>query len=91
MTMINNMKAYDWATWVMGIWRSVIGGGAGAVAGSFGPMVTDPKDWNIHQGLGNVFESMAIGFVIGALVHLFIFLSTHPAPDPVPQTQEVPK
>lgn len=76
-----NLAAYDWQTWIVGIWRSVVGGGAGAVAGSFGPMVTDPKDWNLGSGLGHVLESMVISFILVGIVHMMIFLQTHPAPE----------
>lgn len=81
MTMLTNARGYDWATWVMGIMRAFISGGAGAIAGAFGPMVTDPKDWNLGGGLNHVLESMAIGFLIAGLTHLGIFLQTHATPE----------
>lgn len=82
-TMAKNFASYDWATWVVGIMRSFISGGAGAVSGAIGPMVTDPKDWNLGTGFNHVLESMLIGFLIAGFVHLAIFLQTHAVPEPI--------
>jgi hypothetical protein len=81
-----NARQYDWATWLMGIFRSLIGGGAGAVSGAFGPMLTDPKDFNLGGGIGHTMETMGIGFVIGGIVNMCIFLQTHGSPDRLTDT-----
>ncbi len=71
-TMIRNGSRYDWATWVMGMWRAVVGGGAGAVAGF---IVGD------HSTVMATFRAMGESFLIVGAVHMFIFLQTHPGPD----------
>lgn len=87
-TIAGNIKSYDWATWLIGIMRAFISGGAGALAGATGPMIVDPKDWNLGAGLHNTLISMLIGFVLLGIVHMGIFLQTHGAPE---QTQEAHK
>lgn len=72
--MLKNGSQYDWKTWLMGIWRAMIGGGAGAVAG----LVT-----NLGTGLQHTLVSMGEAFTIVAVVHMFIFLQTHPGPDTI--------
>jgi hypothetical protein len=88
MLLISNAKSYDWSTWFMGIMRSFIAGGAGAVAGVAGPMYQDPKDWNLGAGLHSVLVSMGIGFFISGVIHMMIFLQTHGAPEPVPPSEQ---
>ena len=81
MTMMGNARGYDWATWVMGIMRSFIGGGGGALAGALGPMATDSDHFNLGAGFHHTLASMGVGFVIVGIIHLGIFLQTHGAPD----------
>lgn len=86
LTAVSNVKAYDWATWLMGIWRAFISGGAGAIAGAFGPMLTDPKDFNLGSGLGHTFSSMGVSFLLVGTVQMCMFLQTHGAPDQLKQS-----
>lgn len=81
MKLTSNLMTYDWTTWLVGIMRSFISGGAGAVAGAIGPMATDPKDWNLGEGLPHVLQSMAVSFIVVGIVHMMIFLQTHGTPE----------
>jgi hypothetical protein len=67
-TMIRNGSQYDWATWMMGMWRAVVGGGAGFIVGD-------------HSTVMATFRAMGESFLIVGAVHMFIFLQTHPGPD----------
>lgn len=82
-TILTNARKYDWATWQMGIMRAFIAGAAGAMAGGTGPMLLDPKDFNLNSGLLHTLASIGIGCFIGGVTQLGIFLHTHPGPDPV--------
>lgn len=82
-TMIQNASRYDWSSWVVGILRSFVQGGGGALAGFLGPMATDSKDFNLGSGLGHTLLSMLIGFFIAGCVQMGMFLKTHGAPDPI--------
>lgn len=83
-TMASNASRYDWTTWLMGIFRSFVAGGAGAIAAPIGPMLMDGKDYNLGSGgLGKVLASMGIAFLVTGLTGMGIFLKTHGAPDPI--------
>jgi hypothetical protein len=82
MLMLTNLGKYDWATWLVGIWRAIITGGTGGVISGFASMGIDPEHFNLTTGLGHVFRLAGIMFVAMAFVHLVLFLNTHPAPDP---------
>jgi hypothetical protein len=79
----SNLVDYDWQTWLVGIGRSFVGGGAGAIAGGAGPMYIDPAKFNLSNGVRALLTSMGIGFLISGIVHMAIFLQTHGAPEPV--------
>lgn len=81
--MVVNAKGYDWKTWLVGILRSAISGGAGAVVGMLGPMATDAHDFNFQSaaGIKHTVVSMLVGFGVSAFVHMMMYLQTHSAPD----------
>lgn len=83
MAMLKNAEQYDWSTWLVGIMRSFVSGSAGAVVGVLGPMATDAHDFNLTSdaGLHHTLVSMGVGFLIGGIVHMAMFLQTHSAPD----------
>lgn len=81
MTAMSNAQDYDWHSWLIGIMRSFVGGGAGAVAGMLGPMATDGDHFNLTNGLHHTLISMGISFLIVGIMHMAIFLQTHSAPD----------
>jgi hypothetical protein len=83
LTMKTNAKGYDWASWLMGIWRALVAGGAGAAGGLIGNVIVDPAHFNFTGGLRPLLTSMGISFLVVGLAHMLIFLQTHPAPDPV--------
>lgn len=80
-TIIQNASGYDWSTWSIGLMRSFLQGGGGALVGILGPMATDGKDFNLGSGLSHTLISMLIGFCIAGLLQLGMFLKTHGAPD----------
>jgi hypothetical protein len=82
-TALQNAKRYDWRTWWTGAMRALISGGAGGVVSGLGTMGIDPEHFNLTSGVGRTLELMGIVFVFQALVHLAIFLQTHPGPDPL--------
>lgn len=82
-TMIVNASRYDWSTWSMGLMRSFLQGGGGALVGFVGPMATDSRDFNLGSGLGHTAISMLIGFGIAGALQMGMFLKTHGAPDPI--------
>jgi hypothetical protein len=81
MQIITNAVEYDWATWRMGIMRAFVTGGAGSLAAPTGPMIMDPKDYNLSNGLVRVLASILIAFTFTGLAALGVFLKTHGAPD----------
>lgn len=81
MQALSTARRLDWAGWFLGLWTSAVSGGAGAVAGALGPMLTKPEDFNFGAGLHSTLISMAVGFGLTGLVSLAKFLQTHPAPD----------
>jgi hypothetical protein len=87
-----NVRTLDWRTWSIGLLKSIVQGGAGAAVGALGPMATDPKDFNVADihGAHHLMVSMLIGFAIAGMVHMFMFLQSHPIPDyaDVPMTAE---
>lgn len=86
--MIQNAGRYDWATWLMGIFRALIAAAAGAIASPVGPMVLDPNDYNLGTGLKKVVVSMLITAAITGVTGMAIFLKTHPGPDQLQQLLE---
>lgn len=78
-TAVSTFKHMDWAGWGLGIMRSMISGGAGAVTSGVTVGILDPHDWNIHSG--HLFELIGITFVGTGLIHMMTFLQTHPVPD----------
>jgi hypothetical protein len=81
MTIIANAQGYDWQTWLMGIMRSFIGGGAGAAASAIGTGVVHPED--LHGGLLKLLAAMTVSFLFVGLVHMLIFLKTHAGPEKI--------
>ena len=88
MSRLKIISMYDWATWIIGIMRAFIAGGAGALSAPIGPMVMDAKDYNLACGLGKVLATMGIAFVVTGLAGMGIFLKTHGAPDAVVTTTQ---
>jgi len=90
MTMAQNASRYDWDTWLVGIMRSFIAGGAGVLAGGTGPLVLDPAVFNVStsSGVWHTLASMGIGFLIAGITAMGTFLKTHGAPDQLQQALE---
>ena len=76
---ITNGSRFAWSDWFLGIMRSFISGGAGALSSGTVVGLKDPNDWGLHSG--HLFELMGIVFLATGLLHMAIFLQTHPVPD----------
>ena len=77
-----NAKAYDWQTWLIGIMRSFLSGGAVALTtGTGGAVLGIPGR--------QVWALMGINFVLMGLYRLGEFLTLHGAPEQLAQTLQV--
>jgi len=81
---VTNGRRYAWDDWLLGLWRSLVSGGAGAVVSSVQVSIKDPKDWGFHSW--NTLELIASTFLITGIIHMAVFLQTHPAPEPIKET-----
>lgn len=79
--MVVNAQRYDWGTWLMGIMRSVIQGGAAAVVGAFSVSVLAPNTFNFTTGFWKTIELMIAMFVMQGLIHMMMFLQVHSIPE----------
>jgi predicted transporter len=86
MQALTNARGYDWATWLLGIVRSAVSGGALSILNTGGTAIIVPESVNTGAGLHKLLALLGIYFVIGAVIHMAIFLSTHGAPDPFQQS-----
>ena len=82
-TITSNASRYDWATWLMGILRSLLSGGSSAMVSGFASMGIAPGTFNLTSSIGNTFKLMGIMFLFQGLYRMFEFLQLHGAPDPV--------
>jgi hypothetical protein len=82
--MIDNAAKYDWETWFVGIMRSTLSGGALAILNTTGVSLILPGNVNTStaEGRHELWVFLITFFLIGAMTHMMIFLSTHGAPDP---------
>ena len=85
MNLLTNVKGYDWATWLMGILRSVTTGGATGVLSAPVSMGIDPDHFNFGAGLHKTLAMMSAMFIGSAIIHMCVFLQTHGAPEKTPE------
>lgn len=74
MTITDNARRYDWETWMLGIMRSFLSGGAVALCTGGGCALLDipgTKIWKL----------MALNFILMGLYRMGEFLQLHGAPD----------
>lgn len=83
MNAVVNAKRLDWQGWSLGIMRSFVSGAAGAIAATGTVSIADPSDWG-KGNPGHMALLAAVTFFGAGLVHLAVFLQTHPTPDAVP-------
>lgn len=76
---VTNGGRFAWSDWFLGIMRSFISGGAGALTSGAVVGIKDPQDWGLHSG--KLFELMGIVFLATGIMHMMIYLQTHPVPD----------
>jgi hypothetical protein len=74
LTAITNAHAYDWSTWLLGIFRSFLSGGAGALVALGGSTV-------LKLSLKETLLLTGSQFVIMGLYRMGEFLQLHGAPD----------
>lgn len=84
MIAIDNAMRYGWETWLIGIWRAVVTGGANGVLGGLTTVGIDPSHFNFNSGLRHTLSMMGAMFLVSGLISMFVFLQTHGAPDQVP-------
>jgi hypothetical protein len=76
LAMVTNAGKYDWPTWVLGIMRAFLSGGASALmTGAGGAVIGIPGK--------QVWILMGVNFVLMGLYRLGEFLQLHGAPDPI--------
>ena len=73
-TAVANAKAYDWPTWLLGIFRSFMSGGAGALVALGGSTV-------LKLSLKETMLLTGSQFLIMGLYRMGEFLQLHGAPD----------
>lgn len=79
MTAIENAKSYDFQTWLIGIMRSFLSGGAAALASLSGAGISG-------LSLNQTLKTTAASFLIMGLYRLGEFVTLHGAPDKIDQT-----
>ena len=79
MSAITNAQSYDWKTWLIGIMRSFMSGGAAAFLTLGGGALVGVPSRQIWQMMG-------INFVAMGLYRLGEFLQLHGAPDKLSQS-----
>jgi hypothetical protein len=79
---VANAKAYDWQTWLIGIMRSFLSGGAVALATLGGAASVGVTGWKMWAMIG-------INFVTMGLYRLGEFLVLHGAPDQLSDSIQV--
>ena len=88
---VTNASRFAWSDWFLGIMRSIISGGAGAVSSAFSVSFIDPKDWNFSSEPGHMLELMGWTFLFTALIHMAAYLQSHPVPDAIANGNSPPK
>lgn len=83
MNAVTNAQRLDWNGWILGVMRSFVTGAAGAIAATGTVSIADPKDWGVGD-LGHMAMLASITFLGAGIVHLAVFLQTHPTPDAMP-------
>src|ERR1035437_2719757 len=81
--MVSNARGYDWATWLVGIMRSAVSGGATSILNTSGTSLILPDKVNLTTPTGFHMLLILLGvyFFMGAVTHMAIFLETHGMPD----------
>lgn len=71
-----------WSEWVLGIWSSFMVGGSGAIGTVFGALA-----YNAITAKWEPFRALMVKgfftFVIGGLIHMFVYINSNPVPEPV--------
>ena len=80
---------YDWATWRMGIMRSLISGGSAAMVSGLASIGIAPDKFNFSGNLSSTLKLMLIMFCFQGGYRMFEFLALHPAPDPLAAAQAI--
>jgi hypothetical protein len=86
MNAIENAKAYDFQTWLIGIMRSFISGGSSAIVSAFAVIGVAPDKFNFSDGLGKTAKVMLFMFAFTGIYRMCEFLQLHGAPDKVEQS-----
>jgi hypothetical protein len=79
--MVSNAQQYDWRTWVVGIMRSAVQGGATSIASISVVSLFAPNTFNLNAELGKTLAALGILFLLHGVIGMATFLQTHGAPD----------
>lgn len=78
---VTNARAYDWKTWLLGIFRSFISGGSSAMVAGLSSMGIAPGTFNLTNSVGNTLKLMGVMFLFQGGYRMFEFLQLHGGPD----------
>jgi hypothetical protein len=81
LAMVANAQRYDWETWLLGIMRSGIQGGATSIASISVVSVFAPSTFNLQAGLDKTLTAFGIIFLLHGVIGMAVFLQTHGAPE----------
>jgi hypothetical protein len=81
-----NARRYDWATWMLGIFRSFISGGSAAMVAGLTTMGIAPGTFNLSSSIGNTLKLMGVMFLFQGGYRMFEYLQLHGAPDQLQAT-----
>lgn len=70
----------DAFNWTGGLISAVSGAAGGALSGSLGPMLADPKDFNLGTGLHAVLVVAGVTALITTVIALLNYLAKSPLP-----------
>ncbi len=70
----------DAFNWTGGLISAMSGAAGGALSGSLGPMLVDPKDFNFGEGMHNVLVVAGITAAIATIIAILNYLAKSPLP-----------
>ena len=79
--MAENASSYDWPTWFMGIFKSLMSGFSVAVVSGLSSIVIAPGTFNLSAGIAPTFKLMGVMMLFQGLYRMAEFLQLHAGPD----------
>ena len=75
------LKDLDWGTWLIGLLRGMLGGGASAVLSAPVVSLMDPKQFNLVGW--KIYGLMGSIFLFSSVTHALMYLQQSPVPPPI--------